>query len=88
MLLADPGEARGCSTNTFVTDSFSDPLVPTALRGRHAETVRDSSSRYKLNYVKVIKNFQNFEGHQNRIGGSKDTAILLKGRILPIGGVA
>ena len=31
--LADPGEARGCSTNTFVTHWFihwlSDPLVPT-----------------------------------------------------------
>ena len=38
--LADPGKARGCSTNTSVTDSFSHPLVPTALRRRHAQTVR------------------------------------------------
>ena len=30
----------------------------------------------------------NPEGHQNRITGSKVTAILVKGYILPIGGVA
>ena len=30
----------------------------------------------------------NLEGHQNRIIGSKVTAILLSGWILPIGGVA
>ena len=36
----------------------------------------------------MIKNFLNPEGHQNPIIGSKVTAILLKGCILPIGGVA
>ena len=36
----------------------------------------------------VIKIFLNPEGHQNRISGSKVTAILLKGWTLPIGGVA
>ena len=52
LYLADPGEARGCSTNTFVINSFihsvsqsvSQPFPPTALRRRHAQTVRDSSS--------------------------------------------
>ena len=38
--LADPGEARGCSTNTSVThwltDWLSDPLVKISLRRRHA----------------------------------------------------
>ena len=36
----------------------------------------------------MIKTFLNPEGHQNRISGSKVTAILLKGRILPIGGAS
>ena len=34
----------------------------------------------------MIKTFLNPEGHQNRISGSKVTAILLKRWILPIGG--
>ena len=41
-----------------------------------------------INYVLVMKNFLNPKGHQNRFSGSKVTAILLKGCILPIGGVA
>ena len=43
---------------------------------------------YNRLYVAVIKNFLNPEGHQNPISGSKVTAILLKGRILPIGGAS
>ena len=54
-LLADPGEARGCSTNSLVInsfiDSFSLPFPPTALRIRHAQAVRDSTSSYKIDYV-------------------------------------
>ena len=58
-------------------------------QARHAQTVRDSSSNYKIDYVIVIKNFfLNIEGHQNPINGSKVTAILLKGWILPIGGAS
>ena len=34
----------------------------------------------------MIKNFLNPEGHQNTINGSKVTAILLRGWILPIRG--
>ena len=83
-----PGAARGCSTNTSVTysltDSLTDPLVPTALQHRHAKTVRDRSSSYKI----VIKNFVNPKGHQNPISGLKVTAIILKGCILPIGGAS
>ena len=41
-----------------------------------------------INYVIGIKTFLNPEGHQNRITGSKVTAILLKGWILPIGGAS
>ena len=36
----------------------------------------------------MIKNFLNPEGHQNPISGSKVTAIILKGWILPIGGAS
>ena len=55
---------------------------------RHAQTVRDRCSSYKIDYVVVIKTFRNPEGHLNPISGSKVTAILLKGRILPIGGAS
>ena len=48
----------------------------------------DSSSSYKIDFVKVINNFQNLKGYQNPIAGSKVTAIILKGWIWPIGGVA
>ena len=37
IFLADPGEARGCSTNSSVTHSVSNPFPPTALRRRHAK---------------------------------------------------
>ena len=64
---------------------MSEPFPPTALRRRHAQTVRDSTSIYKMDYVIVIKNFLNLEGHQNPIIGSKVTTILL---ILPTGGAS
>ena len=67
---------------------MSEPFPPTALRRRHAQTVRDSSSSYKIDYAIVIKNFLNPEGHQIRITGSKVTAFFVKGYILPISGVA
>ena len=59
-----------------------------ALRRRHAQTVRDRCSSYKIDYVVVIKKILNPEGHQNLISGSKVTAILLKGWIWPIGGAS
>ena len=65
-----------------------EPFPPTALRQCHDHTIKDSSSVYKIECVKVIKNVLNPEGHQNRITGSKVTASLLKEGILPIGGVA
>ena len=78
--LADPGKARGCSIKWV-----RKPFPPTALRRRHAQTVRDSSSSYKKDYVIVLKNFLNPKGHQNPISGSNVTVILLKGWILSIG---
>ena len=64
------------------------PFPPTALRRRHAQTVRDSTSSYKIVYVIVIKNFLNPKGRQNPISGSKVTAILLKVWIFPLGGAS
>ena len=89
--LTDPGEARGCSKNSLVIDSsihsFSQPFPPTALRHHHAQTVRNTTSSYKIDYVIVMKNFLIPEGHHNPISGSKVTAILLKGWIYPIGAI-
>ena len=67
---------------------MSEPFPSTALRRRHAQTVRDSSFSNKIDYVIVIKTFLNPEGHQNLISCSKVMAILLKGLILPICRVA
>ena len=51
--------------------------------------IKDSFSSYKIDYVIVTKkNLLNLAGHQNCISGAKVTAILLKGRILPIGGAS
>ena len=36
----------------------------------------------------MIKNFLNPEGHEKNINGTKVTAILLKGCILPVGGAS
>ena len=58
---------------------MSHPFPPTALRRRHAQTVRDRASSYEIDYVIVIKSFLNPEGHQNPISGSKVMAVLLKG---------
>ena len=83
ILLADPGKARGCSTNNSVTNWLikwlTNPLVPTALRRRHTQTVRDRSSSYKIDYIIGIKIFLNFKGYQNPISGSKVMAIDWRG---------
>ena len=86
--LADPGPSQGllykqpCDS---LIHSVRQPFAPTALRRRHAQMVRDSTSSYKIYYFIVIKNFLNPGGHQNPISGSEVTAILLKGWILSIG---
>ena len=83
-IFSRPGQRQGLLYKQ-PRDSFSqsvhEPFPPTALRRRHAQTVRDSSSSYKIDYVIVIKNFLNPEGHQNPISDSKVKAILLKGLI-------
>ena len=52
--LPGPGEARSCSTNSFVINQLSqwvsDPFPPIALWRRHSQTVRDKSFSYKIYY--------------------------------------
>ena len=50
---AKPGAAP--QTPMLLVNSFIHPLVPKVLRGRHAQTVRDRSSHYKIDYVIVIE---------------------------------
>ena len=59
------------------------PFPP--LTCHQAQTVGDRSSSYKIHFVTQLKDILNFKGHQKWIFDSKVTAILLKGRILPIG---
>ena len=90
-LIIRPRRSQGLlykQTHNSLINSVRNHFPPTALRRHHAQTVEDSSSSYKIDYVIVIKTFLNPEGHPNRISGSKVTAILLKGWILPIGGSA
>ena len=83
-----PGRSQGLLYKqprySFI-NSVSHPFPPTASQRRHAQTVRDKASSYKIDYVIVIKSLLDTEGHQNPISGSKVTAILLKGWIWPIG---
>ena len=59
-----------------------------SLRRRHALTVVDGAFSHKIDFVTIFKEILNPKGHPNRITGSKVTAILLNGWILPIGGAS
>ena len=47
--------------------------------------VGDGASSHKIDKFSKLWNIINLEGHQNRITGSRVTAILLNGWTLPIG---
>ena len=49
--------------------------------------VEDGNFSHKIDYVTILKEILNPGGHTNCITGSKFTAILLNGWILPVGGV-
>ena len=86
-----PGQSQGLLYKqlcNWLIQSVTNPFPPTASGRRHAQTVRDRTSSYKIDQILVTKNILNPEGHQNHNIGSKVTAILLKGWILPIGGVS
>ena len=50
--------------------------------------VEDGASSHKIDYFTIFKETLSLEGHPNRITGSRVTAILLYGLILPIGGAS
>ena len=50
--------------------------------------VENGALSHKIDYVAIFKEILNLEGHLNRITGSRVTAILLNGWVLPVGGVA
>ena len=50
--LADPGKARGCSTNIFVTNSLINSwFVKISLRRPHGQMVEDGTISPKIDYV-------------------------------------
>ena len=55
---------------------------------RHAQTVKNGAFSHKINYINIFTEILNPEGHQNCCIGSKVTAILLNGWILPTGGAS
>ena len=50
--------------------------------------VEDRAFSHKIDHVTIFLEILNPEGHLNRITGSKVTAYLLNGLILPIGGAS
>ena len=59
-----------------------------SLRRRHALSVEDGAFSHKIDYITIFLETLNLEGHLNCITGSRLTAILLNGWILPIGGAS
>ena len=58
---------------------MSEPFPPIALQRRHAKTVRYITSSHKIDYIIMIKNFQNPEGHQIPSVGQKIRPFYLRG---------
>ena len=90
-VFSKPGQSQGLLYKKpchWLVKSVSHPFPPIALRHRYAQTIRENSSSYKIDYFIVIQKCLNPERHHNPISGSKVTAIILKGLILLIGGVA
>ena len=59
-----------------------------SLLRRHALTLADGAFSHKIDNVKIFQEILNPKGHPNCITGSKITAIVLNGWILPIGGAS
>ena len=55
---------------------------------RHTLMVEDGAFSHKIDYVTIYKKILNLEGHTNRTTGSRVTAFLLNGWILPIVGAS
>ena len=50
--------------------------------------VGNGALSHKINHITIYEEMLNLEGHQNCTTGSRITAILLNGWILPIGGAS
>ena len=59
-----------------------------SLQSRHAQMVEDGAFSHKIDWVRKFWEVLNLKTASNRIIGSKVTAILLNGWVLPIAGVA
>ena len=59
-----------------------------SLQRRHALTVADGAFSHKIDYVTIFEEILNPEDHPNHSTGSKGTATLLNGWILPMGGAS
>ena len=55
---------------------------------RHALMVEDDAFSCKIDYVTILKEILNLEGHPNSITDSRVTVILLNRWIFPIGGAS
>ena len=59
-----------------------------SVRRPQALMLKDGALSHKINYVTIVYQILNRKGRQNRMTGSKVTAILLNLWILPIGGAS
>ena len=59
-----------------------------SLQRRHNLMVEEGAVSHKTDYLTILEEILNFKGHPNRITGSRVSAILLNGLILPIGGAS
>ena len=59
-----------------------------ALRRHQVQAVRNGAFSQNIDYVAQVQGILNIKAYQNCIIGWKVTAVLLKGWILPVGGVA
>ena len=84
LFLADPGEARGSSTNSLVIHLYIQSVslfLPQLYGAATPERFEIALPVKKIDHVIVIRNSLNPDGHENPISGSKVKAILPKGLI-------
>ena len=75
------GNIMCCPFRMYCLAPYTVPLGPN-------KTVRDGASSHKIDFVTRVKDNINVKKYHNCIIGSKVTAIMLNGWILPIGWVA
>ena len=81
-VLADPCQARGCSTSIFIIHEFinsaSHPFPPTDLQRPNSQMIVDSTSSCKIDYGQLVKTSLYPEGHET-FTGSKVRTIFAGG---------